>query len=242
MRTRLIRAVALGYLTCEFLVASVFAQFGSVDQEHLALANSGQASFVLVSNPGAAQTFTVGQAGILSAVEVGLLRPTDNTLHTILVDIRRVIDNVPDFSSAGVLATRSLSSASLPTSDAPSVYQSRFTLLIDFRSNQLRVEAGDRLAIHLHNDGPPIGPGNPFQPAWWMNNPVGFGYDGYTGGDLYAPTSDSFPPLPPGIYPFNNDAHFRTYVLVPEPATALSLLAGAAGLLRVARCRSARRG
>jgi hypothetical protein len=114
MRTRVTCTVILGCLISELLVVSAFAGFGPVDQEHHALTYPGsQANFVVAGNRGAAQTFTVGRSGILSAVEVGLIRTTD-TESVLIADIRRVVSNAPDFSENGVLATRTMSSRGLP--------------------------------------------------------------------------------------------------------------------------------
>jgi hypothetical protein len=121
-----------------------------------------------------------------------------------------------------------MSSRVLPIEDYPGIYLSRYTLAIDFRADNLRVETGDKLALHLHSNGDINDPGSTDQfPWWWVDSPVGFGgYDGYAGGDVYAPMSPTLvvPPLPPGIYPFHDDSHFRTYVRVPEPISATLLL------------------
>lgn len=229
MKRRAAYLFILGYLITELLLDSAFAQFGIVDQEHHALTYpTSQASFVTADNRGAAQTFTVGRSGTLSTIEVGLIRWAD-TESVLIADIRRVVNNVPDFSERGVLATRTMSSRILPIVGYPGIYISQFTLAIDFQSDNLRVEVGDKLALYLHSsdvyDPETI---NQF-PYWWIDAPAGIGperYDGYVGGDLYAPMSPTLvvPPLPPGIYPYNDDAHFRTYVIAPEPSSATQLL------------------
>src|SRR4051812_48416825 len=153
MKPRVASTVILSCLASDLLVMSAFAAFGTVDQEYHAVTYpNSQASFVAASNRGVAQTFTVGRSGILSAVEVGLIRLED-TESVLIADIRRVVSNVPDFSDNGILATRTMSSRILPIESYPGIYISRFTLAVDFLGDNLRVEVGDKLALHLHSNG-----------------------------------------------------------------------------------------
>jgi hypothetical protein len=230
MKSHLSCTLIAGCLMWMLLAAPAFATFGQVDQEYHALTFPGaQAGFVSADNRGVAQTFTVGRSGILSAIEVGLIR-TEDTESVLIADVRRVVSDVPDFSESGVLATRTLSSSLVPIESYPGIYLSRFTLAIDFNAANLPVVVGDKLAIHLHSNGAleRTLTSDPF-PWWWID---ASGRGGYDAGGVYAPalSTDVVPPLPPGIYPYYGDVHFRTFVRVPEPASMLFILISVAGL------------
>ena len=169
-----------------------------------------------------AQTFTVGITGILTSVEV-LIRRESGITEDLLFDIRTIAGGVPTEADAGanVLANTSLSAAGIPLA-------SEF-VSVDLSSFGLAVTAGEVLSIVLQSDGA--------NPAYLWS---GTAADGYAGGGTFR----RFLSIPAtwGTTGAASDLAFRTFVEpVPEPSTALLLMAGILGLGTLPR-RASRQG
>jgi hypothetical protein len=155
------------------------------------------------TNIGVAQTFTVGVSGTLDSIDVGMnVNPGGGTLDILM-------------TSGGVPTSIVLASAPLPAGGASIPFVS-----VDLSSASLSVMAGDVLAFAL------------FEGVNELTMEMGFVDAGtalYSGGALYrrATAGGSWSPNPSfgGV-----DAIFRTFVLIPEPSTALLLGVGLAGL------------
>jgi hypothetical protein len=163
----------------------------------------------------AAQTFTVGVAGLLSKVDVALYRSSDFSA-SVDFDIARVSSGVPDFSASGRLATRQISSSIIPVWSAGAPIK-QFTEL-DFSSDHLAVVPGDNLAIILR-----WGFFGPQFIGWWTNTN---GQPSYAGGSYFQ--YDVVLQTSVDLGQSTLDGQFRTYVNpVPEPHGAFILALGA---------------
>ena len=185
-----------------FLSSSVSATV--LDQEYAdtadRFANIGQDSnFPADPDLDIAQTFTVGQTGVLTGVEVFVRRSFTPTITDPLVfDIRTTVGGSPTEpdSGANVLASISAAASSIPTVAS--------FVGFDLSGFGISVTAGDVLAIVLQSDGP-----NPAY-AWG-----GTEADGYSPGASFRRTVTIFPTwMSTG---FANDQLFRTFV---EPSAA----------------------
>jgi hypothetical protein len=158
----------------------------------------------------AAQVVTAGVSGQLAKIELGAFRVLEGSDEPLLVDIATTVGELPDFSPAARLATRTIEREDVPPGGDPLLEP--FILAVDFSADNLYFAEGERFAILLRSDYPLVGYG------WWINSPVG---STYAGGIAY---SLFLPPFPPnGLVTFG-DAYFRTFVNAPEPsALALAL-------------------
>lgn len=162
---------------------------------------------------GVAQTFTVGIEGILSRVDLLLLRYRSE-LEPVHIEIRR---NLTDLTDASLLARVSLDPTVVPP------YPGGGWLSIDFSPFGLQVTPGEQLALVIRYPIPTLY-------VWGVT--VG---DIYAGGHSYFFMNDQWN-LGGG------DQHFRTYVTpVPEPGVLALLAVGGIGYLGVQRRRSASR-
>jgi hypothetical protein len=194
------------------LVGSVaYCQTEYVDQIHAVQPVNGQAAFVsTAADFDLAQTFTVGIAGVLSKVEVGILNYNvfDGTLT---LDVSRVVSGQPDFSVGGVLASMTLPFDQIPMFYNVDVYNPSFTLSLSTISSEIHVTPGEQLAIIMrtnHDSSP-----NFYESyIWWTNN-----FDPpYSGGNIFT-RRNSDGQIRMFQAPFI-DTHFRTFVVVPEPS------------------------
>jgi hypothetical protein len=187
-----------------------------LDQIHAVPPNPNQANaYGLSSFTEAAQTFTVGVSGTLANIDVGLYRPSSAFEGTIVVDISRVVAGVPDFSEAGVLARRTVSNSTIPVLSVFDVFTPVFSLSVDFSDTSLNVTPGNTLAIILR----PNTTGSDYY-NWWANVAGG---PSYAGGKFFQRQTSNGSITDAGT---QYDAHFRTFVLVPEPSSlALGVLA-----------------
>ena len=156
-----------------------------------------------------AQTFTVGLAGLLTAIELELrccdgLNGVTFPAEDLVIEIRTtLVDGLP--SDHVLFATRARST----DLSVDSFQFERFSL----GSQKFRVEPGDVLAIVLSSKAPPLGLFNPY--AW---NADVFG--SYDRGQGYFDRGA-------GFLDVSRDFGFKTYV--PEPASLMLIaLAGAA--------------
>lgn len=165
-----------------------------------------------------AQTFVVGRTGKLAQVDLGLTGFPQSSSYWVEVAIVTVVNGEPHYDSA--LASRRILSENI--SPSPIYLAPQFSLEVDFSPSDLRITAGETLAIivtsNLLRSSDPI---NVF--GVWKG---ASGADSYLEGQSYYYDPN-----------FNyksvmlEDLHFRTFVEVPEPVSAhLVLLAVACGL------------
>jgi hypothetical protein len=207
MMKRLASGLVFFLFVCLVTVAS--GQNGQLDQNHDIPPNFSNANaFGVGSDTFAAQSFTVGLTGWLSAIDVGLYRPDVSFDGTIKVDICRVVGGTPDFSETGVLARRIVSNSTIPVLQVFDVFTPQFTLHVDFPSSSVSVIPGDSLAIVLR----PNVTGSRYY-NWWTNTDAAHSYAG--GGFFHYYPSDGRIVNEGGTLA---DGEFRTFVSnVPEP-------------------------
>ncbi|HVU87113.1 MAG TPA: PEP-CTERM sorting domain-containing protein [Pirellulales bacterium] len=210
------RLVTFAITIAVFLSTHTYAGAGVVDQVWEPPQYRFGAAFY--SGQSLAQTFTVGQTGILDRVEVTVSR-TPTTNKPLVVEIHGTFNGAP---SLGVLASYSLDAASLPTT----LYTTTFTGK-DLGAQAFHVFAGEQLAIVLSSQT-----GN--YPDWYL----------WTTSDSAA--TPPAPQYPGGMSwassSFNQwgwsaaqDAGFRTFVSVPEPPTLALAAIGGVALLKMRR-------
>jgi hypothetical protein len=166
-----------------------------------------------------AQVVTPGISGTLSRVELGVWRSRDTTVP-LIVDIVEIGEEM--FYDTGRIAGRAVDASTVPVSNAE--IRPAFTVSVDFSDSNIRLIAGQPFAILLRAD-----------------NELGYGWAGnindldtYPGGGVYGYR------LRPELITYKpRDAHFRTFVLVPEPG-ALGI-AATSQFIVFARGRYARR-
>jgi hypothetical protein len=196
-----------------------------IDQENTA-AISPDINRYLVPNVNntSVQVVTAGVTGQLVKIELGAFRVLEGAEEPLHVDIASTAGELPDFTPAARLATRTIMPADVPPGGDPSL--ATFSLVVDFAAANLYFEQGERFAIMLRSDHPMVGYG------WWINSPI---ESTYSGGGAY---SLFLPPNPPNGLTQYGDTQFRTFVNAPEPAAfGLGLLA----LLGVVASNRARR-
>lgn len=165
-----------------------------------------------------AQTFTVGRTGKLAQVDLGLTGFPQSSSYWVDVAIATVINGEPSYDSA--LASRRILSEDISLS--PVYLAPQFSLGVDFSPSDLRITAGETLAIIVTSN------------LLRSSSPINvFGvWKGASGADSY-PEGRSYYYDPNFINTsvMSEDLHFRTFVEVPEPVSArLVLLAVACGL------------
>jgi hypothetical protein len=140
------RAVA-GWVVCWLIAQSAVAQ---LDQQNIVPPHFSQITGLVVSQSYfPAQTFTVSRTGKLTEVDLGIFDFLSGPGLT--VSIVRTTGGLPDFTPGGVLATKSIPDALIPTLPENAVFNPYFSLSIDFSSNNLHVDVGDVLAIELQS-------------------------------------------------------------------------------------------
>lgn len=168
------------------------------------------------------QTFTVGVAGYLDTVSLGL-----ENWYGSNSDSKLEILN----ASNVVLFATHIASAQLPVFDFAGIDASQ-ALSVSVRDAHIQVAAGDVLMLKLSGE-----PGAGFRPVWRASNANGL--ISYAGGQAYT-----FNGAGGGPFPIMNEFAFRTYVddmagsAVPEPGAWAMLLVGFGVLgsgLRIAR-------
>jgi hypothetical protein len=177
-----------------------------IDQQfHAATVNSSVTIVSVSSQQTWGQSFTVAREGLLTQVDVQVLRDGGVT-DPIQFDIRRMAGALPDLSPTGLLFTTLIPAANVPVGG----FTTSFATTISLLNNEIPVFVGDRMAI--------IGSTAAVSPVkynWSINGPLPYA----EGSSLWKPfTSSVFIDQP------NTDSGFRTWVAVPEPTTTVFLL------------------
>jgi hypothetical protein len=211
------------------LLSTVASAALVVDQEFVQHNGIGSFASPLSSVYGLnSQTFTVGVTGKLSAVDVFVcsINPPGVPLQ---VDIRSTVAGKPS-GSGGVLTSAVVQHADvLKASDLPEVpggYNVWNAPLLKVTLPPISVTAGDVLALTLGANSPGV-------TYYWIRPSVISINDppvpDYAGGAMWLEDGGDFVPT-------LSDGTFRTYVdVVPEPSSALLLLASAIGFAGMRR-------
>jgi hypothetical protein len=189
-----------------------------VDQEYDSIGAGSSSSAAIDSATDRAQTFTVGRVGVLDSIGLQVVREDASTTADLLFDIRETSTGVPIESNETTLI-----SLTIPASEVPLVLGAGEFFSVDVISSAIAVNPGEALAIVL------LAPDattalNRYQ---WFNGPNA---DDYWDGDPYSRTTGTW-----ALEPY--DLGFQTRVVIPEPSSTLSLLAGAGFLVLLARRR-----
>jgi len=191
------------------------------DQAHDSIAAGSSSSVTVDSSSDRAQTFTVGVGGVLGAVGLQVVREDASTSADLLFDIRETSAGAPIESDGTTLASVAIPAASVPLTLAAGEFFD-----VDMVAAGIAVSPAEKLSIVLRApDGTTAL--NRYQ---WSNGPNA---DDYSAGDPYSRTTGNWTLE-------SSDAGFRALVVLPEPSTYLSLLAGAGFLAVLVRRRAAR--
>jgi hypothetical protein len=188
-----------------------------IDQEFDSIGAGSSSSAAIDSTADRAQTFTVGTTGVLDSIGLQVVREDVSTTADLLFDIRETSAGVPNESNAITLA-----SLTIPASEVPLALGAGEFFSVDVISSAIAVNPGEVLAIVL------LAPDatTSLDRYQWFNGPNA---DDYWDGDPYFRTTGTWALE-------SSDAGFQALV-VPEPSSALSLLAGAGLLVMLARRR-----
>jgi hypothetical protein len=201
---------------------AIFEPNGPVgDQKYDSIAAGSSSAATIDSTTDCAQTFTVGTGGLLDRIGLQVVREDASTNADLLFDIRETAAGVPIESDATTLASLTIPAASVPLTLGKGEFFS-----VDVLSSAIEVTPGEVLAVVLRAPDATTAL-NRYQ---WSNGPNA---DDYSDGDPYTRTTGNWTPA-------SSDAGFQTLVVLPEPSTALSLLAGVGLLAALARRRAAR--
>jgi hypothetical protein len=167
-----------------------------------------------------AQTFTVGQSGILDRVELQVWRE-DSLTAPLIVEIRKTLagSGAPDPSAGALLASVSMAAYLFPTDKNTSTYTG-----VDLNAQSFAVSAGDVLALVATS-------ATPTYPKWYLWTTSD------SGGTPPAPQYTRGMAFNALLAPWtwdvraSQDSGFRTFVTVPEPSGILLCLAGIATLM-----------
>jgi hypothetical protein len=165
-----------------------------------------------------AQTFTVGQSGILDRVELQVWQE-GNPTAPLVVEIRKTLadSGAPDPSAGALLASVSMAASLFSTDPYPSTYTG-----VDLNAQSFAVSAGDVLAI--------VATSTIAYPQWYLwttsDSAATPPAPQYSGGMAFY----AYPASAPWSASASRDSGFRTYVTIPEPSGMVLCLAGFATL------------
>jgi hypothetical protein len=188
-----------------------------LDQSHLPPAET--LSFPIWSDIYAAQSFTVGQSGLLSQIDLSVQLENQGT-GNLWLDIRRTVLGIPIEDDLDVLG-----SIVIPMNNVPT-HRSQGFLEVDVLELGVAVSEGDELAIVLHSE--------PSTNITFLWNGVSFG-DSYSQGTAFRRDQRNGPT--PWIIPGSAyDLSFQTYVTtVPVPSAVWLFGSGLIALIGLAR-------
>jgi len=206
------------FITLVSLVGSTDCQaIELLDQSNVVQPGGSFSSLVSEEDLRAGQVVTVGMAGKLSRIDLGLFREHDLP-ESVFIDVAKVVNGIPDFTTGGRLATTEVASNQLPfILSFPAAATPKYTISLDFFASDLEFSVGDRFAIVMR------APTNGYH--WWTSHEEP---NTYLGGDIFQ--LSTFNNLL--IHYTDSGAHFRTYmaVEVPEPSAFMACLIGLLGL------------
>jgi hypothetical protein len=206
---------ALGFSRCHGIMV--------IDQINAIPTGDDFGTMVTESGLRASQVVTAGVAGRLSRIDLGLFRER-NLAESAFIDVSLAVNGLPDLSPAGRLATVEVSPLQLPLiASIPEASAPYYTISLDFASADLQFAAGDSFSIVMRSST------NGYH--WWSSSRPP---NAYAGGDTFHLATDTnlF------IHFLSSDAHFRTYMEIPEPAS--SMLVALVGVALAMRARTER--
>jgi hypothetical protein len=172
-----------------------------------------------------AQTFTVGQSGVLAEVGMDIRRSGYSHYKDVTDDL---LIRITRTDAAGYPATNEvLASTIIDRWQVPHDAYSDAMLKVNLLPFRVPVQAGDKLAIVMSSNQTWFTHRWDYDHYYWYLNP----YNPYPGGEMYIYSPQLFGPLPFARFNLRNpeitrDAGFRTLVLlVPEPSAAVQLAA-----------------
>jgi len=141
----------------------------------------------------AAQTFTIGRSGIMTAVAVQIFRGT-NSVKNVSLEIRRTANRIPSESDSDVLALETI-----PLKDIP--FELPIFVPVNLKNQCLFVHQGEVLAIVLKNRDMQSG-------CSWQT----VSDDHYYEGERFAKNRDTNGWISRGMGLTGHDLGFKTYV------------------------------
>jgi len=189
-----------------------------LDQEYDSIGGGSPSEAAIDSTTERAQTFTVGLRGGLDSIGIQVVREDVSTTADLLFDIRETSTGVPIESNSTTLA-----SLTIPASEVPLTLGVGEFFSVDVIASSIAVNPGDVLAVVLAAPDATTA----LNRYRWPNGPNA---DDYLDGDPYSRTTGTW-------MLESSDAGFQTFVVIPEPSSSLSLLAGAGLLVALSRRR-----
>lgn len=165
------------------------------------------------------QTFTVGQTGQLTGIEVDIFK-TGFPVQPLTLDVRPLDGSAPELTS-----TNSLGSISLLPNEVSTGW-----VMFDLTAANINVTAGQQLAFVLESAQDFDANANQYSFSFSGD---GNDQDFYLGGSLWEQDNGG-----PWAHTFDNDSYdmrFHTFV-TPEPATLTLLILGGFAMIRRRRC------
>jgi hypothetical protein len=213
VNTSQVRVISCLLLSAFLVRPPATANCDEIDQEYLVPPESTSILGSLVNSEfDHAQTFTVGKSGVLARIELGvyLSGPTTDDLT---VDIRPItVTGYPVSDNAMTLFSTRVPPEIIPKSDSFNFLQPFNSVVLDVRTSNIVVKAGDQLAIVARSP-------SPIAYHWWMGSSrVADVYD--RGTSFYREGGSIDPWISNDFLPFYRDNHFRTFI-VPEPQSLL---------------------
>jgi hypothetical protein len=173
--------------------AAVDQSFDALEASRGSLWENTGAGIGMGNHSAAAQTFTIGRSGILTAVAVQIFRGT-NSNQNINFEIRRTVNLIPSENDVDILAREKIPLQKVP-------YALPAFVSVDLKKVCLNVHQGEVLAIVLGNQDAHSGCG-------WQTASD----DHYNGGKRFAKSRDTKAWISHGKSLSGHDLGFITYV------------------------------
>jgi hypothetical protein len=206
------------HLVAAFLLAVCGAAIASaaVDQSVTVSWDDSLSAHLVDQTFSWAQTFTAGQTGQLSSIELQIWR-YPNALKDLVVDIRETSEGRPVEPDAPVLGSVHLPRETVPLE--PATFATPAFVPIDLSAANVQVSVGQVLAIALRSDEPDV----PFERGylWAATNQgvdpyhAGGSFERFEGQSMWLPLFDAAA----------QDQGFKT-IVVPEPCAMIIFVAG----------------